>query len=73
MCDFHKHLGMIRKLPQKSRQTSLICAGNKGARVSKVPALSSHPCKARIGTPLSGPQTLAAKTKRNYQRFKLNI
>ena len=32
-------------------------------KVSKVPALSNHPCKANTGRPSGGPHTLAVNTE----------
>ena len=54
---------LIFFLPQKSRQTKNVLAGNNGASVSKVPALSIHPWRASTGIPLSGPHIFAVKVK----------
>ncbi len=54
------------KSPQKSRQTMRAQAGKRGANLSKEPALSIQPCRARTGTPSSGPQTLAEQSKEDF-------
>jgi hypothetical protein len=54
---------LIFFLPQKSRQTKNMLAGNNGASVSKVPALSIHPWRASIGIPSSHPHIFAVKVK----------
>ena len=42
--------------------TYLSCGGKRGARVSKVPALSSQPCSAIHGIPVGDPHSLPAIT-----------